>query len=222
MRIRDSLIFILGFAVGGAAALTLFLKMPRDTDGSDGLAAPGFTRVLVASRSLSYGMSIDAQHLQWAEFPEFSVPPGAFTSIKALLGEKDNLRRIVLRSINPGEMILAGNITRYDELRSFAFDDRAGERAVSITVYRGSHLRRFLELGDRMDIQIPGAPGLNPAGSAVLRNIKVIAVDQVANEGTGAPRPSRTVTLVVTTDEAHLLARVKRPLHVSLVLSGSQ
>jgi len=103
------------------------------------LAAPAragmeTVRVLVAKQAMNYGATIKPGNLQWVEWPAAAVPPGAFTSVEELLGEKGDQRRIVLRSIEPGELVLEGKITILGDPPRMLMNLRAGMRAVSISI----------------------------------------------------------------------------------------
>ncbi|MEE8454056.1 MAG: Flp pilus assembly protein CpaB, partial [Limibaculum sp.] len=110
---------------------------------------PQTVRVLVAKQALSYGTTIQAENLQWVEWPKAAVPPGAFTSVETLLGEKGDQRRIVLRSIEPGEPVLEAKITKFGESPRMSMNLGAGMRAVSISIDAVSGVAGFVAAGDR-------------------------------------------------------------------------
>ncbi len=100
-----------GAAIGGGAVF--YLTTTREMVFPHAVTGPETVRVLVAKQALSYGATIQPRNLQWVEWPKAAVPPGAFTSVEDLLGEKGDQRRIVLRSIEPGEPVLEGKITKF-------------------------------------------------------------------------------------------------------------
>ena len=103
------------------------------------LAAPALAgmetvRVLVAKQALSYGATLQPGNLQWVEWPKAAVPPGAFTSVEELLGEKGDQKRFVLRSIESGEPVVESKITKFGASPLMLMNLGAGMRAVSISI----------------------------------------------------------------------------------------
>ena len=85
-----------------------------------------------------------------------------------------------------------------------------GMRAITVPVNNQSGVAGFVFPGDRVDMMLTqsvavaeGSPGLQ-ASETILRNLRVLATDQVTNQGPAAegagmqPRISQTVTLEVT------------------------
>jgi pilus assembly protein CpaB len=109
MRILAFFVFGLGIALagGGVFFVSEFLKEQRA--GNVNIQSQ-MVRVLVAKGRLRPDTVLGAENLQWAEWPSHAIPPGAFTSIEALFGDKADQKRIVRRTIEPGEPILDGKI----------------------------------------------------------------------------------------------------------------
>ena len=171
-------------------------------------------RVLVAKQALSYGATIQPGNLQWVEWPKSAVPPGSFTSVEALLGEKGDQRRIVLRSIEPGEPVLEGKITRFGESPRMTMNLGAGMRAVTISIDDVSGVAGYVAAGDRVDILLTRTQEAQLVSSIILLNITIIAVDRSDNAESSSPRLGRTVTVEVD-------RRCRRWLAVSARASGT-
>ncbi|MEE8455223.1 MAG: Flp pilus assembly protein CpaB, partial [Limibaculum sp.] len=139
---------------------------------------PETVRVLVAKQTLGYGSTLQPGNLQWVEWPKSAVPPGAFTSVEELLGEKGDQRRIVLRSIEPGEPILEGKITKFGESPRMSMNLSEGIRAVSINI---EAVAGFAAAGDRVDILLTRTQQGQLVISLILQDITVIAVDRSDN-----------------------------------------
>ena len=72
-------------------------------------SAVPLTKVVVAQVKLSFGNRLQRQRLTEVDWPAGNVPPGSFKSIDKLLeGEQE---RVVLRTIEPGEPVLAAKIS---------------------------------------------------------------------------------------------------------------
>ena len=203
-----------GAAIGGGAVF--YLKAPREIVIPHVVTGPETVRVLVAKQALSYGATIQTGHLQWVEWPKSAVPPGAFTSVEDLLGEKGDQRRIVLRSIEPGEPVLEGKITKFGVSPRMSMNLNSGMRAVSIRIDAVSGVAA----GDRVDILLTRTLEGQLVSSVILQDITVIAVDRSDNAESSSPRLGSTVTVEVDTVQAQKLALARQIGRLSLTLRG--
>ncbi len=219
MRIIAILVLVFGVALAGGA-LFFASEYFKGIKASMAQQGPETVRVLVAKRALSYGSTIQTGHLQWVEWPKSAVPPGAFTSVQELLGEKGDRRRIVLRSIEPGEPVLEGKITKFGESPRMAMNLGAGMRAVSIKIDAVSGVAGFVAAGDRVDILLTRTQQDQLTSSVILQGITVIAVDQRSNSESIGARLGRTVTVEVDTVQAQKLALAQQVGKLSLTLRG--
>src|SRR4051812_35316983 len=67
----------------------------------------GTTKVAVAAVPLAFGTDITADKIRFADYPNSSLPPGAFTSANQLMANK----RVALMPISVNEPILATKIS---------------------------------------------------------------------------------------------------------------
>jgi pilus assembly protein CpaB len=205
----------------GATYLTVsFLSAPRTQ-----VVAPAVPRsvqpeakgldtktVIVAAVSLQFGTPLTAAVLAEVEWPAASVPPGAFTSREALLGPGG--QRTVLTSIGKSEPILASRITGPGQRGSLAAVIEDGKKAVTIRVDDVLGVAGFVQPNDRVDVLLtrnerPATPTGRPAtGTAysdlLLQNVRVLAVDQLADRGQA--KPAKAVTIEVDTEDAQKVA----------------
>ena len=217
MRIIAILVLVFGVALSGGA-LFFASKYFDGIKASMMQQGPATIRVLVAKVPLAYGATIESSSLQWVEWPTSAVPAGAFTSVEELLGSKGDQRRIVLRSIDPGEPILETKITKFGESPRMSMNLGAGMRAVSIQIDVVSGVAGFVAAGDRVDILLTRTLEGQLVSSVILQNITVIAVDQRSNSETAGPRVGRTVTVEVNTTNAQKLALARQLGRLSLTL----
>ncbi len=220
MKYRDFLKVIvtaaIGAAIGGGAVF--YLKTPREIPIPHVVTGPETVRLLVAKQALSYGATIQRRNLQWAEWPKSAVPPGSFTSVEALLGEKRDQRRIVLRSIEPGEPVLEGKITKLSESPRMPMNLGAGMRAVTVSIDAVSGVAWYVAPGDRINILLTRTQQGQPVSSVILQDITVIATDQSDNAESSSPRLGRTVTVEVDTAQAQKLALARQVGKLSVSL----
>ena len=220
MRIIAILVLVFGVALAGGAlffASEYFKELNASMAQQQG---PETVKVLVAKTALGYGATLQQENLQWVEWPRAVVPPGSFTSVEALLGEKGDQRRIVLRAIEPGEPILEGKITKFGESPRMSMNLGAGMRAVSIKIDAVSGVAGFVVAGDRVDILLTRTQQGQLVSSVILQDITIIAVDQSANSETTRARLGSTVTVEVNTVQAQKLALARQVGKLSLTLRG--
>lgn len=219
MRIIAILVLVFGVALSGGA-LFFASEYFNEMKASMAQKGPETVRVLVAKNSLQYGATIRPENLQWVEWPKSAVPPGAFVSAESLLGEKGDQKRIVLRSIDPGEPILEGKITKFGESPRMAMNLGEGKRAVSLRIDAVSGVAGFVSAGDRVDILLIRNLQGQLVSSVILQDITVIAVDQQQNSEAVSARVGNTVTVEVDTVQAQKLALAQQVGKLSLTLRG--
>ena len=220
MRIVAILVLVFGVALAGGAiffASKYYDELQASMVRPEG---PKTVRVLVAKEALKYGAIVKPDNLQWVEWPAGAVPPGAYTSVEELLGEKGDQRRIVMRTIEPGEPILQGKISKFGESDRMAMNLGAGMRAVSFSINAVSGVSGFVAAGDHVDILLTRTLEGSLISSVVLQDITIIAVDQRTNYEARGPRLGSTVTVEVDTRQAQILALAKRLGELSLTLRG--
>lgn len=219
MRIIAVLVLVFGVALAGGA-LFFASEYFKEIRASMAQQGPETVRVLVAKQALGYGATIQPETLQWVEWPKSVVPPGAFTSVEELLGANGDQKRIVLRSIEPGEPVLENKITKFGESPRMSMNLSAGMRAVSISINAVSGVAGFVAAGDRVDILLTRKQQGELTSSVILQDITVIAVDQRQNSEAMGARVGRTVTVEVDTTQAQKLAVAQQVGSLSLTLRG--
>ena len=219
MRIIAVLVLVFGVALAGGA-LFFASEYFKEIRASMAQQGPETVRVLVAKQALGYGATIQPETLQWVEWPKSVVPPGAFTSVEELLGANGDQKRIVLRSIEPGEPVLENKITKFGESPRMSMNLSTGMRAVSISINAVSGVAGFVAAGDRVDILLTRKQQGELTSSVILQDITVIAVDQRQNSEAMGARVGRTVTVEVDTTQAQKLAVAQQVGSLSLTLRG--
>jgi len=218
MRILAILVLVFGVALAGGAlffASEYFKELNASMAQQQG---PETVRVLVAKEALGYGATLQSGNLQWVEWPKAVVPPGAVTSVEELLGEKGDQKRIVLRSIEPGEPILEGKITRFGESPRMSMNLGGEMRTFSIRVDAVSDVATFATTGDRVDVLLTRAHDGRQVSSVILPDIAIIAIGPHSTSKTLAPRLERTVTVAVDTAQAQKFALAQEVGRLSLIL----
>ena len=160
--------------------------------------------IVVASKPLRFGAELGAVSLREIPWPEEAVPAGAFGKITDLTS---NGRRVVLTPIEANEPVLASKITGSGQRATLSAMLGDGMKAVTIRVNDVEGVAGFVLPGDRVDVMLTRQQDKNAAASdVVLQNVRVLAVDQVADERTDKPSVAKAVTLEVEVMSAQKLA----------------
>ena len=169
--------------------------------------------VIVAAVPLRFGTALTASMLAEVQWPASSVPAGAFTSREALLGPGG--QRTVVVAIAQNEPILAAKITGPGQRGSLSAVIDADKKAVTIRVDDVLGVAGFVQPDDRVDVLLtrndrPASPSASHSPEAafsdlLLQNVRVLAIDQIADRG-GQARPAKAVTIEVSTEDAQKVA----------------
>ena len=218
MRARLLIAFALGVVLGGGA---VWLAAGPGEPRLPGAAAGDETvRILVARRVLAYGKQIEPDDLQWVEWPKGAVPPGSFTSVEALLGEKGDAMRVVLRTIEPGEPLLENKISGLGESPPALRNLGEGRRAVPIRVDPSAGVAGFLAPGDRVDIMLIRRIEGELVTSIIMQDVPVLAVEELPPGRRRGEVAARTVIVETDLHEAQQLALAQQVGRLSVTLRG--
>lgn len=164
--------------------------------------------IVVASTSMRFGDLLTTDKLERMEWANDKLPSGAFSEVTDLIGTSDETSRYVLSSIEKGEPIFASKVTVPGQRAKLSTAIAPGLKAVSIRVNDVLGVAGFVLPGDRVDILLTRSPSNDAADSFVdvlLQGVKVLAIDQTADDRRDQPSVVRTVTFEVTTEEAQML-----------------
>jgi pilus assembly protein CpaB len=171
--------------------------------------------IVVASKPLRFGAELNNSSLREIAWPGDAVPAGAFTKISDLMS---NGRRLVLTAIEVNEPILSSKITGPGQRATLSAVIADGMRAVTIRVNDVDGVAGFVLPGDRVDVALTRQADKNNTNDVVLQNVKVLAIDQIADERTDKPAIARAVTLEVNAVDAQKVALAATVGNLSLML----
>jgi pilus assembly protein CpaB len=216
MMSRQTLIALAGAIVLGLVAV--FVANSYLNGAQRRAYAGGTTKVAVASAPLTYGTDITPDKIRFVDFPNTSIPPGAFTNAQQLLPA--GKRRVALMPIAVNEPILKDKISAEGQGASISALLPEGMRAATVRINDVSGVAGFIQPNDHVDVLITRM--LGESGSQVtdvlLQNIRVIAMGQNAKDANGKPIPAKTATLEVNPIDAQKLALGEAAGSLSLVL----
>jgi pilus assembly protein CpaB len=159
--------------------------------------------IVVASRPLRFGAELGSSSLRELAWPESAVPAGAFAKISDLLASG---RRVVLTAIEANEPVLSSKITGPGQRATLSAVIADGMRAVTIRVNDVDGVAGFVLPGDRVDVALTRQADKNNTNDVVIQNVKVLAIDQLADERSDKPSIARAVTLEVNSNDAQKIA----------------
>ena len=182
--------------------------------------AGGTTKVAVAAAPLAFGTGITADKVRFVDYPNSSIPAGAFTDTAKLM--PPGKQRVALMPIAINEPILTDKISGEGQGASIAALLPEGMRAASVRINDVSGVSGFVQPNDSVDVlvtrQLPGADGNQQVTDVLLQNVRVIAIDQEAKNADGSPKVAKTATLEVAPLDAQKLALAQQVGDLSLVL----
>jgi pilus assembly protein CpaB len=151
--------------------------------------------IVVASQPLRFGTEITASQVREIPWPDMALPGGSFAKIDDLLKAG---KRIALTAIETNEPVLGTKITGPGQRATLSSMLREGLKAVTIRVNDVDGVGGFVLPGDRVEVSLTRQMDkTNATSEVILQNVRVLAVDQIADERTDKPTVVKAVTLEV-------------------------
>lgn len=151
--------------------------------------------IVVAAKALRFGHEVTREHLREVAWPEGSLPLGSFAKADEVLSGG---KRVALAAIEPSEPILAAKMTGPGQRATLSAMIRGGLRAVTVRVNDVDGVGGFVLPGDHVDVSLTRLiDKANVTSEVVLQNVRVLAVDQMADERLEKPVVVKAVTLEV-------------------------
>lgn len=172
--------------------------------------------VVVAGKSLRFGNELSSGTMREIPWPQDSIPVGAFATIADLTKAG---RRIVLSPIEANEPILGWKVTGPGQRATLSAMLRDGLKAVTIRVNDVEGVAGFVLPGDYVDVALTRQNEKTAATSdVILQSVRVLAIDQTADERTDKPAVAKAVTLEVDTVGAQKVSLAASIGTMSLIL----
>jgi pilus assembly protein CpaB len=218
MRLSSILMALVGLGVaGGSAQLAREMIMAPQADAAAERAA-SMVQIVTAASEIQRGEIIQHHMLRTTPWPRDAVPAGAFQRRDELLSSAGQEPRRASRSMVPGEVILSGKVSDFGGRVTISQTLSPNSRAVAIRVDDVTSVGGFVTPGDYVDLLLTRTVRDELVTDTILRNIRVIGVDQMSDELRDDPRVARTVTVEVTAEQGQVLALSQRAGTLSLAL----
>jgi pilus assembly protein CpaB len=231
MRARTLSLFAIALLLAAGTALFarswLAERIARMQTAAPAAPAPPPRAVLVARTAITRGQILKPSDLTWQ-----SWPPGPIDPAYILSGTRSaaSFAGYVAREpFAPGQPISLAQVVAPGDRGFLAAVLRPGMRAVSVPVTPTSGISGFIFPGDRVDILVtqivPPPPGstdqsAHKEAETILRNIRVLAIDQRLAGKSGEAALAHTATLEVTPKQSEIIAVASDMGRLSLSLRG--
>lgn len=203
------IILFIAISAGGLSAWLLLAAKPAPHEVA--ATETQMAEVLVASVDLAQGRVLSEQDLRWQSWPQDSVGAG-YISRSSKPDGLTSLKGSMVR-----HQIVAGEPVREEKLARVSSGMLAsmlppGKRAVAIRVSADSTAGGFILPNDRVDViqtnTRAGQQGqAETLSSTILSNIRVLAIDQKADETKDqAVVVGKTATLELDAEQAEIIA----------------
>ncbi|MEP9388009.1 Flp pilus assembly protein CpaB [Mesorhizobium sp. KR9-304] len=221
MRANTIVMVILAAVFGIAAVVLANMWLADQRSAMASVEETAGDTIVVAAVPLKFGDTLTSDNLREIAWPAASLPVGAFkTRTEALAGEG---QRQVLMPIGVNEPVLTSKITGPGQRATLSAVLTEGMKAVSIRVNDVLGVAGFVLPGDRVDILLTrnirrASGGQEAFVDVLLQSVKVLAIDQVADESKENATVVKAVTLEVTTKDAQKLTLAAGIGQLSLAL----
>ncbi len=218
---RQKLLMIFGGAFVAAALLTWFLYSQTVAPKKDKMVT-----VLAASADLPAGTRVQKVHLKKISIPQATAPRGTVAE------EAQALDRALLYPVTQNEPILSTRLSSVTGADGIASLIEPGKRAVSVSVADAASAGGLIQPRAHVDVLFTKTGSMAEAvTTTVLEDVIVLSIGRnveaaaaVTATGAAAPAPSapstgnRSVTLLVTPDQARIVELAKNQGKISLSL----
>jgi len=218
MRLTSLFVVLAGLGVAGASGYAAREMINGQLDAQRAEQDEATVAVLVASVDIPFGHPVERGNVTAISWPRDAVPQGTFTEFTDLLPQDGQEPRRTRRAISQGELILASRVGAFGEKITIVQSLAPNHRAMSIKVDAETGVGGFVTPGDFVDVILTQGRNEDLRSVTILQNIRVVGVDQDANEQNDQIQIARTVTLEVTPSDGQRLALAQEAGVLSLTL----
>jgi pilus assembly protein CpaB len=219
MRKRRPWFMLLLALTSGAVAALLALRYLRERATPLMAAEPKRATIVLAARGLPVGAVVGEQDLKMVSWPAEAVPSGYVRSVADAVG------RGVITPVAENEPLLTTKMSTKDAGGGLPIIIRDGMRAVSVRVDEVIGVAGFVLPGTRVDVLLTLDKGTSRPQSitkTLLQNVQTLAAGQsVTRDKEGKPQTVTVITLLVSPDDAELLALASKEGRLQLALRNT-
>lgn len=221
--LRAFIVLIALVSGGGAAWMSVSGSgaAPAATNQSAGMPASLTIDVLVAAQDLPSGSPVNAETMRWQAWPKDALNAAYITRDLRPQAIADFSGLVVRSGLMTGEPISDAKFTAGDS-GALSVILASGRRAVAVRISAENSAGGFVLPNDRVDVLLTTSrqTGTGPNivnASMILKNVKVLAVDQTV-DGTSDAVVGKTATLELTPAEVEIVTAAEVTGSLSLAL----
>lgn len=182
--------------------------------GTTGIGDVPTDAVMAAAIAIPYGTKVEARHLKVLSLPEGTAPERAFPvadEVEGMVATSDILR---------DEILMRDRFAEHAEGSTLAALVAKDMRAVTVRVDDVVGVAGFLLPGNRVDVLASRMDSTTRRATTetILKNLRVLAVDQTAATDTNDPVIVRAVTLEMAPSQSEDLIKAKEEGTIQLTL----
>jgi pilus assembly protein CpaB len=167
---------------------------------------------VVAARDVPMGKRIESADVKVIKAAPEGLPSDAYREVPAVIGQVSRSPFVA------GEMLIARRLSKYTGGSALAAVVAPEMRAVTVRVDDVIGVGGFILPENRVDVIAAFNEGGSPQASTIVRDVRVLAVDQRSDPGSDGPILSRAVTLEVSPQDAEAIAVAKQRGSIQLTL----
>jgi pilus assembly protein CpaB len=177
MKVSRLVLLLVALLAGGLAAfLATRGGAPQPVVTAAAPVAVAKTQVLVAKSNIGLGQRLNADNLEWQQWPENAVRPEYITSSATPDAIKDMPGAVARFELFAGEPILQSKLVKADQGYLSAVLDK-GKRGVSISVSSEAASGGFIVPNDHVDVILTRSTDQGQTSEPVLTNVRVLAIN---------------------------------------------
>ncbi|PCI33364.1 MAG: Flp pilus assembly protein CpaB [Alphaproteobacteria bacterium] len=228
INIRSVVLIGIALVIAGVTALLArnLVSTPQGTVGEQVVVkvVDSKMKILVAAIDMPVGHFIKAEDLVWQSWPDETVHE-RYIQQESDITMESLTGAVAVNTISAGEPILDNRLVMPGNRGFMAAVLPAGKRAISIRITPTSGNAGFVFPGDRVDILLTHEIEIESEGrdkarlsETILRDVRVLAINQSTDNTTHVPSIGKTATLEVTPKEAEKISLIRSMGELTLVL----
>jgi pilus assembly protein CpaB len=188
------------FVLAGVGLMVAWFGQVRNSPAVDETRVVSQQAVLVATRAIPAGTLLRKEDFSWKDVGPGEVHLGNL--LRGQVSETEFLGAISRRDFAEGEPLIASEFVKPGDRQFLAAVLKPGSRAITIFVDAAQSAAGLALPGDHVDVlltqsfddKVTTDPGRKTVGETVLRDVRVIALDQSMNPPSGVVATLSTVS----------------------------
>lgn len=170
--------------------------------------------VVAAAIDIPYGTKVESRHVKLLQLPKGTAPE------RAILHQESVIGTVAMNDVLRGEILMRDRFAQHEAGSTLAALVSEDMRAITVRVDDVVGVAGFLLPGNRVDVLASRLDNSTRRATTetILKNIKVLAVDQTASTDQNDPVIVRAVTLEMKPSQSEVLVKAKSEGTIQLTL----